>query len=60
MVLFVGPLTDATARGGIIACVFALIAVAVLNIALEYHYVRSGRATEVDLSAQSDGRRRDQ
>jgi hypothetical protein len=60
VLLSVGPLTDATARGGIIACVFALIAVAVLNIALEYHYVRSGRATEVDLSAQSDGRRRGQ
>ena len=53
MVVFgVAPMPDSTARVGIIACVFALFGVAVLNIALEHHYVRTGRATEVDVSVQ--------
>jgi hypothetical protein len=54
--LGVGPLSDSTARIGIIACVFVLIGVAVLNIALEYHYLIAGCASEEELSAQpADG-----
>jgi hypothetical protein len=44
------PIATSFARKGIIACVFALIGVAVLNLGLEHHYVRVGRATQVDLS----------
>jgi len=55
MVLFgVAPLATSTARTGIVACVFALIGVAVLNLSLEHHYVRIGRATEVDSSVSTD------
>ena len=45
----IGPLSESTARIGIIACVFALIGVALLNIGLEHHYVSTKRATEIDL-----------
>src|SRR6266852_3029109 len=45
MVVFgVAPVADSTARIGIIACVFALIGVAVLNLALERRYVNTGHA----------------
>jgi hypothetical protein len=43
-------MATSTARTGIIACVFALIGVAVLNLGLEHYYLKTGRATEVDLS----------
>jgi hypothetical protein len=60
LVIFgVAPMPDSTAWVGIIACVFALIGVAVLNITLEHHYVRTGCATEEDVSVQSIGRKRD-
>jgi hypothetical protein len=44
------PVAESTARIGIIACVFALIGVAVLNLALERRYVNTGHAKEVDMS----------
>ena len=52
MILFgVAPFADSTARIGIIVCVFALIGVAALNIALERHYVNTGVAKELDVSS---------
>ena len=52
MVVFgVAPVADSTARIGIIACVFALIGVAVLNLVLERHYVNAGHAKEIDVSS---------
>jgi hypothetical protein len=51
MLIFgVAPLPDSTARHGIIGCVFALLAVAGLNIGLEQHYVNSSIAQEVDVA----------
>jgi hypothetical protein len=50
LLLGVVPFKDSIARAGVIACVFALIVVAVLNLSLEHHYARSGHATEVDLT----------
>ena len=51
MIVFgVAAVADSTARIGIIACVFALIAVAVLNLAVERHYVNTGHAKEIDVS----------
>jgi hypothetical protein len=41
MIVFdVAPIADSTARIGIIACVFSLIGVAVLNLVLERHYCK--------------------
>ena len=52
MILFgVAPFGDSTARIGIIVCVFALIGVAALNIALESHYVHTGVAKELHVSS---------
>jgi hypothetical protein len=52
MILFgVVPVADSTARIGIIVCVFALIGVAALNIALERYYVHTGVAQELDVSS---------
>jgi hypothetical protein len=52
MVVFgVAPVADSTARIGIIACVFALVGVAILNLALERHYVNTGHAKAVDASS---------
>jgi hypothetical protein len=42
------PFTDSTAKVGIIACVFALIGIAISNFALERHYVNTGRALEMN------------
>jgi hypothetical protein len=50
----VAPVADSTARMGIIGCVFALIGVAVLNLALERHYVNTGHAREVDVSSRGN------
>jgi hypothetical protein len=44
----IGPFQVSTARHGIIGCVFGLIGVAVLNLLLEHHYVKAGRATEIE------------
>ena len=44
------PLPDSIGRRGIIGCVFGLVAVALVNIALENHYVKKGRADELDTS----------
>jgi len=55
MVVFgVAPVADSTARIGIIACVFALIGVAVLNLSLERRYVNTGHAKEVDVSGSGN------
>jgi hypothetical protein len=55
MLLFnFAPVPTPTARFGITACVLALFAVGFLHVVLENHYVSTGRATEVDLSAQSN------
>ena len=52
MILFgVVPVADSTARIGIIVCVFALIGVAALNIAVERYYVHTGVAQELDVSS---------
>jgi hypothetical protein len=52
MVVFgVAPVAASTARIGIIACVFALIGVAALNLALERRYVNTGHAKEMDVSS---------
>jgi hypothetical protein len=48
LVLGWAPVGTSTAHHGIIACVFALIIVAVLNLSIEHHYVKAGKATEVD------------
>lgn len=44
------PVPEMIARRGIIGCVFALIAVAILNLSLERKYVERGRAVEVDVN----------
>jgi hypothetical protein len=55
MVVFgVAPVADSTARIGIIACVFALVGVAVLNFALERHHVNTGHAKEMDVSSSGN------
>jgi uncharacterized membrane protein YhaH (DUF805 family) len=55
MVVFgVAPVADSTARIGIIASVFALIGVAVLNLALERHYVNTDHAKEIDVSSSGN------
>ena len=55
MVVFgFAPMADSTAQTGIISCVFALIAAGVLNVAIERHYVGTGRALEIDVSRGSD------
>jgi len=47
------PLPDWTARVGIIACVLALFVLAFLYMLLEQHYISSGQATLVKLTADS-------
>lgn len=54
--LGLAPVPVSTARVGIVACVLALFGVAILNLALERHYVTTGRATEIDASADSKAR----
>jgi hypothetical protein len=55
MVLFgVAPVADSTARIGIIGCVFALIGVAVLNLAFVHHYVNTGHTKEMDVSSSGN------
>jgi hypothetical protein len=53
IVLGVAPVADSTARIGIIACVLAFIGVAVLNLAIERHYVNAGHAKEIDVSSRA-------
>ena len=51
MIVFgLAPFGDSTARIGVIGCVFGLIGVAVLNLALEHNYVNTGLAKHVDAS----------
>jgi uncharacterized membrane protein YoaT (DUF817 family) len=50
MIVFgLAPIADSIARIGIIACVFILIGVAILNLLLERHYVSTGVAKELDV-----------
>jgi hypothetical protein len=52
LVFGIGPFRFEVAKNGIIECVFALVAVAVANVLLERHYVKIGRATEVEFSTK--------
>lgn len=50
MVAFgIAPIAESTAKAGIVGCVFVLIGVAAVNIALERHYATTNRATDIDL-----------
>ncbi len=53
MLMFgVGPFGFDVARHAIIGCVFGLVAVAIVNLSLERHYVKIGRAIEVESAKQ--------
>src|SRR5712692_3469666 len=52
LVFGIGPFRFEVAKNGIIGCVFALVAVAVANVLLERHYMKIGRATEVEFSTK--------
>lgn len=52
LVFGVAPVSDATARVGIIACVLALFVIFIVDAALESHYVNSGRATQISVPPQ--------
>jgi hypothetical protein len=53
MLMFgLGPFRFEVGKNGIIGCVFALVAVAVANVLLERHYMKIGRATEVEFSTK--------
>jgi hypothetical protein len=50
MIVFgVAPFVDRTARIGIIGCVLSLFMVGLLHVALELHYVNTGRAKEIPI-----------
>lgn len=54
MLIFgVGPFRFDVAKTGIMGCVFALIAVAFAYVLLERHYVKIGRATDVEFSTNT-------
>jgi hypothetical protein len=51
MIVFgVARVEDATAKVGIIGCVIGLFVIGFLHLAIEHHYVSTGRAKEVDSS----------
>jgi hypothetical protein len=51
MLIFgIAPLAFEIAKKGMIACVFGLIGVAILNVLIERHYVKTGRGTEVEFT----------
>lgn len=51
MLLFgIGPFGFHVAKRGLIGCVFGLVGVAVFNLLLEWHYVKAGRGTEVEIT----------
>lgn len=54
LVFGIAPFPFDTAKRGVIGCVFGLIGVAVLNLFLEAHYVRAGRASEVEYTTKYD------
>lgn len=56
LVLGVGPVADATARIGIIACVLMLFVAGLLYDVLESYYIKIGRATMTELPLQSKDR----
>ena len=60
LVFGVAPVTEPIARLGITACVLALFALALVKVVMEIRYVKTGRATELDLSEQSSGQGSDQ
>jgi hypothetical protein len=54
LVFGIAPFPFDVARYGIIGCVFGLIGVAAVNLLLEGHYVKAGRATEVEYTTKHD------
>jgi hypothetical protein len=53
MLLFgIGPFRFDVAKNGIIGCVLAVVGVAVANVLLERHYMKIGRATDVEFSTK--------
>ena len=48
LVFGIGPFPFDIARKGIIGCIFGLVGIAISNLLLEKHYVKVGRATEVE------------
>ena len=53
MLMFgVGPFRFEVAKTGIVICAFALIAVAFAYVLLERHYMKIGRATDVEFSTK--------
>ena len=54
MVLFgISPLTERTAKTGMIVSVLGLVAIGFFNAALERHYLRTGRGQEMSFSSPS-------
>jgi len=47
------PVKLATAKVSIIGCILGLFVIAVLHVLLEFHYINTGRAKNVDLSRPS-------
>lgn len=54
LVFELAPVAESTARTGIIGCVFALIGIAALNLALERHDLKTGHAQEIDVSSNGN------
>lgn len=48
LVFGIVPFPFEVVKKGIISCVFALIGVAVANVLLEWHYVKAGRAVNIE------------
>ena len=53
LVFGIGPFPFSVVKNGIIGCVFGLIVVAIANLLLESHYVRAGRAVNVEFIRKS-------
>jgi hypothetical protein len=53
LALGLAPVTFATAKVGIIGCILSLFAVAILHLLLEFHYINTGRAKNMDPSRPS-------
>ena len=58
LVFGIGPFSFDTVKNGIIGCVFALVGVAVANVLLEWHYVKAGRAVNVEFITKSKDKAR--
>jgi len=53
LVFGIAPISGSTAKAGIIGCVLALFALAFVYVALEHHYINTGRASEIKFPAQT-------